>query len=181
MLLDEQLIISLGSLHRLDLTSCAELISRGASVNARDIRQQTALHYASAHNNKELSELLLNNGALVDAADQEGLTPLHWAADYGFAQVCGFLIDRGAQIDAKDFSGLTPLAWAAKNARTDATFIFLDAGANLEPLRELMLNENFNERNREFCRIMQVWMAGRIARDAVADGAVNKPSWPQAL
>lgn len=45
------------------VTLCKYLISKGADVNARDIQNKTALHYAIQEHRLETTKLLLENGA----------------------------------------------------------------------------------------------------------------------
>ena len=53
-----------------------DLIARGADVNARNYKGQTALHCAARAGFVEIVSLLLEHGAEVDLRDRAGHTPL---------------------------------------------------------------------------------------------------------
>jgi ankyrin repeat protein len=71
------------------------LISRGADVNKRMKRGQTALMFASYYGHTELVKLLLASGADVNT-DFEGDTALSWAKQQGHAEIVSLLIATGA-------------------------------------------------------------------------------------
>ena len=52
------------------------LLSKGADVNAKDSKGETALMVAAFYGRKETVELLLSKGADVNAKDNEGKTAL---------------------------------------------------------------------------------------------------------
>ncbi|KAK7752334.1 hypothetical protein SLS62_005670 [Diatrype stigma] len=54
---------------------CAILILHGADVNARNSKDETALHFPARWNNIEIPKLLLSHGADADAKDQNGKSP----------------------------------------------------------------------------------------------------------
>ncbi|VDP05333.1 unnamed protein product [Heligmosomoides polygyrus] len=56
-------------------------------VNHRNVNRQTALHYATSKNHREIAHLLLEAGADVNASDKYGATPLHRAASQGHDKV----------------------------------------------------------------------------------------------
>merc|ERR1711879_520900 len=53
----------------------ADLLKRGAAVNARDGDGQTVLHYAALSENEEMLQLLLENGADKTIPDNDGTLP----------------------------------------------------------------------------------------------------------
>ncbi|MYF74783.1 MAG: ankyrin repeat domain-containing protein [Gemmatimonadetes bacterium] len=53
-----------------------DLVARGADVNARNYKGQTALHCAARAGFVEIVSLLLEHGAEVDLRDRAGHTPL---------------------------------------------------------------------------------------------------------
>ena len=52
------------------------MIARGADVNARNYKGQTALHCAARAGFVEIVSLLIDHGAEVDLRDDKGQTPL---------------------------------------------------------------------------------------------------------
>lgn len=72
------------------------LIRYGANVNARTMRNGTALHYAMIDGNHMIINDLITNGADLDACDCSGKTPMIWAARHQNANAIRILIARGA-------------------------------------------------------------------------------------
>jgi ankyrin repeat protein len=105
-------------------------IAQNKDINARNIRGQTPLQLASAENNNDAVNLLLESGAEVDAvATNPGCTPLHYAASLGHIDLCESLIRYGAdtdsqatRLDIRNKNGMTPLqqAESARNSETVA-------------------------------------------------------------
>ena len=85
----------------------AELLPRGAGVDARDRDGFTPLHYANC---ALVARRLLDGGASVRETSATGLTPLHLAVDRDVARL---LVARGADVRARDRCGNTPLHLAA--------------------------------------------------------------------
>jgi ankyrin repeat protein len=73
----------------------AFLESRATSVDARDDKGRTALHFASRMKSAECVRLLVEAGADPNARDKEGFTPLHMAAGYGRAECATLLLEHG--------------------------------------------------------------------------------------
>lgn len=67
------------------------LLETGASTNARDENQQTALYRAAAHGHVPVVRVLLQAGADVDAEDLDGNTPLQFAGRRGETVVVDLL------------------------------------------------------------------------------------------
>lgn len=72
------------------------LLRSGASCNAKNLRGETALHYAV-----EVGELrpimhLAKSGAILEAEDNEGRTPMDWAVEAQNHDVIRFLVALGA-------------------------------------------------------------------------------------
>ncbi len=88
---------------------CARyLVRRGADINARDDRGNTALWYSaipfSYHpvGGPQLIEFLVNSGADLEVKDNTGMTPLAWArSNFGgsetYREIAEILIDLGAK------------------------------------------------------------------------------------
>jgi ankyrin repeat protein len=76
----------------------------------------TPLHYAAAHDHKDVAEVLLAYKADVNARDDDGLTPLFWAVEWG-PSVVELLLVNHADVNAKDNDSLTPLHEATRMGR----------------------------------------------------------------
>ncbi len=63
-----------------DVYMAAELLKKGADIDALDSNDFTPLHTAILNNSLETARLLINNGADIKARDNTGKTPLHVAA-----------------------------------------------------------------------------------------------------
>ena len=72
------------------------LLARGADVNKRMKRGQTALMFASYHGHTELVRLLLASGADVNADFEGEDTALSWAKQKGHAEIVNLLMATGA-------------------------------------------------------------------------------------
>ena len=70
---------------------CTYLISKGADVNARDIQDKTALHYAIQEHRLETAQLLLEYGADPFAKSRYGDDALQTACLKGAHQIFDFL------------------------------------------------------------------------------------------
>jgi len=56
------------------------LLQHGASVNRKDAKGYTSLHYAIEMGHKTIVDMLMKHRADVNAADNFGRTPLHLAS-----------------------------------------------------------------------------------------------------
>lgn len=97
----------------------------------------TALHVASAANDRELAESLVTQGAAVRAHNRRGAEPLHYAADGGpdadssaQRELISFLIDAGADPNALDKSGVAPLHRAVRDRCSGGVRALIDKGAD---------------------------------------------------
>ena len=90
------------------------LLEKGASPNAFDNNNWTALHCAAQNDYIEVVRALLDRGATIDAVDNANWTALHFATDGGHIETVTLLLDRGASINATtDADNGTPLQTAA--------------------------------------------------------------------
>ncbi|KFB51997.1 AGAP004499-PA-like protein [Anopheles sinensis] len=76
------------------VTLCTYLISKGADVNARDIQDKTALHYAIQEHRLETAQLLLEHGADPFAKSRYGDDALQTACLKGAYHIFDFLKKR---------------------------------------------------------------------------------------
>ncbi|MDP3787992.1 MAG: ankyrin repeat domain-containing protein [Candidatus Chromulinivorax sp.] len=89
------------------------------------------LHQASASNNSEITQYLLDNGALVNQQDDDRDTPLHYAANHNADKAIPILITHGADVNQQDDHGWTPLRLAAYQNADKAIPLLITAGANV--------------------------------------------------
>ncbi len=120
--IDEQLMeaVSAGG-----ATRVADLIAKGANVNARNEAGETPLHLAQT---RRIAELLLAKGADHRLKNDDFLmTPIFNAS----LEVVELLISRGANVNAKAKDGITPLGWACYWDSFDRVKLLVAKGADL--------------------------------------------------
>ena len=107
-------------------------------VNAKNLTGTTALHYAAAIDNKEITAILLQMKADIFVSNKSGKTPVHTACKYGSEKVLQ-LITEVKQSDIRqivrdvDDGGSTPLmiAKSAVNYSTHNIELLIDCGSNI--------------------------------------------------
>ncbi|MGE4635998.1 MAG: ankyrin repeat domain-containing protein [Arenicellales bacterium] len=108
-----------------------ELLSRGASIRARDQFGNTAVARAARHGEKQFLEFLLDQGAIVDPTNVRGSTPLLQAVTKNRRRTINLLLQHGANPNAVNKRKVTPLIAAAYNGNFLIVKLLLDAGANI--------------------------------------------------
>ena len=68
------------------------------NVNAADVLDKTALHYAAAWGRNEIAELLIANGADVNSKSISGRTPLDIANKNNKSEIANLLRKHGGKI-----------------------------------------------------------------------------------
>ena len=91
------------------------LLSKGALVDAMDMRENTPLHLAASGGHTSIVELLLSKGASLEAKDTYGWTPLHRAAYGGHTRTVRLLLSKGASAKAMNTDNRTPLDLATSS------------------------------------------------------------------
>jgi len=138
----EPLVLGASGQQELDLLHAATvrlLLSRGASVRARDEDGTAPLAVAARKGETAVVKLLIEKGAEIDARDNSGATALIAAActcpiidqpeTDGSVEL---LLAGGANIEASDKEGRTALMAAAAWGRESIVKILLDRGAKIE-------------------------------------------------
>lgn len=115
-----------------DTQTIADLINKGADVNARNEYGLTPLIIACDNNNPEAVSLLLEHGADVNAQDDSGRTPLMIAVQSSDGDIVSLLISRGSDINARDEGGNTALMISAEYRTADIAEELLTAGADID-------------------------------------------------
>jgi len=84
-------LLHLAGMHGLiDLARC--LLSCGADINAVNVEQQTALHWAAHYGHEAFVQFLLQNGARKDLKNSSGKTPKDYANRAGHNATAGLLV-----------------------------------------------------------------------------------------
>lgn len=105
----------------------AELVARGADVNARTWFDYTPLHFLRRAKVDSV-RLLLDVGAEVNARDRNGHTPLHVAGGLGRRDIAELLLARGADVNAVDDDGETALDLASRRYHDEMVEFLLEYG-----------------------------------------------------
>lgn len=92
---------------------------RSLNVNAKNVHNRTALHYAVAGKNKEATQFLLQRRVKVDQKDKYGMAPIHLAAWFGSLDILKLLVQAGAEQKVENKEGLNILHCAAINNNTE--------------------------------------------------------------
>lgn len=111
------------------------LLDRGARPN-REVRQWTALHYASFGGHGELVDTLLGAGADINARSTNGSTVVMMAAREGHAALAQRLLAAGANPALKNDFGEDAVAWAMRQGNYDIARTFTSAENFAELVRQ---------------------------------------------
>ncbi|CAH0395611.1 unnamed protein product [Bemisia tabaci] len=108
-----------------NLEAVRTCLRKGADMNARNIKGQTATHFACMGSNLDVLKFTFEQTSNSDLRDVMGQTPLHVAAKYGNSGIIKYLLERDLQVDAPDNFRNTPLHVAAKCGQDEAIKILL--------------------------------------------------------
>ncbi|XP_016530325.1 ankyrin repeat and death domain-containing protein 1B isoform X2 [Poecilia formosa] len=94
-------------------------LGKSLNVNAKNVHNRTALHYAVAGKNKEATQFLLQRRVKVDQKDKYGMAPIHLAAWFGSLEILKLLVQAGAEQKVENEEGLNIMHCAAINNHTE--------------------------------------------------------------
>ena len=115
-----------------DTAAVKALLQKGVDVNAAHGDGMTALHWAAAHGDAVLAQMLLSAGANIRATTRlGGITPLHMASQGGHAGVAAALIAAGADSNAVTSTGATAVMLAARAGSADTVTRLVETGADV--------------------------------------------------
>jgi len=107
------------------------LLDESINVNATLPDGTTALHWATLHDDIELTTRLLQSGAGPNTANDYGVTPLYLACTNRNTAIVKALLQVGADANAALGSGESVLMNCARTGATEAVSLLIDAGANV--------------------------------------------------
>jgi ankyrin repeat protein len=117
---------------RQDAATVQALLQKGVDVNGTDGDGSTALHWAAANGDYDLTLTLLNAGASVKPVTRiGGMSPLFMAARHGDARVIDALLKAGADAREANANGTTVLMMASASGNAAAVKLLLDRGADV--------------------------------------------------
>ena len=97
--------------------SCGTVNRPYANIEARDVNNQTPLHYATCTSRKEFKQLVIIHKAGIESKDVSNQAPLHRAAHSNSA-VAQLLITHKGNVEAKEGSDGRPVD-VARNSWTN--------------------------------------------------------------
>ncbi|KIE04702.1 hypothetical protein NF27_GI00070, partial [Candidatus Jidaibacter acanthamoeba] len=108
------------------------LVSQGANIDAVDIYQDSALHYAIKAKQSDSALFLANLSQNIIDKNRNGHTPLMLAAISGLNPIVQFLGFKMAKINQFDVKGLNALHLAAIYGNTEIIKLLVDIGMDID-------------------------------------------------
>ncbi|KAG8529051.1 uncharacterized protein KY384_005686 [Bacidia gigantensis] len=105
-------------------------VSRGADVNASDLKEVTLLMHATSKNCRAVVNYLLQAGADIDRKDADKYTALMYAAYLGYEWLTADLCRAHAKTDIANEDGQTALHLASGLSQADTVRVLLTHGAD---------------------------------------------------
>ena len=99
-------------------------------LDAHDILQRTALHWAAVSGHHHLVSILLEKGASDHVKDGVGATPLHYACSKNHAQCVAALLSRPNASFLMDNERRSALTWAVAKGHVQTVRILLEKGVD---------------------------------------------------
>jgi ankyrin repeat protein len=108
------------------------LIARRVDVNAPQVDGMTALHWATYHDEADVTARLLRAGAHVAVTNRYGVTALSLACTNGNAAIVEMLLKAGADSNASLPGGESALMTAARSGSLATVTVLLARGAQVD-------------------------------------------------
>ncbi|XP_077746696.1 uncharacterized protein LOC144309480 isoform X2 [Canis aureus] len=106
------------------------LLKHGANPDLKDIKGNTALHYAALGDNVTIAQKLLLKKVNMEIRNKDGLTPLLLAINEKKEKMVAFLVEK-ANINAVDYAKRTALHLACAIGREDMVKLLVDRHCQL--------------------------------------------------
>jgi len=110
-------------------------------VDAKNDRQTTPLHIASAKGNPSLVKLLLESGASTRAVGELG-TALHCAAFFGQKAIVQLLLEARIDVVQPDFEGKTAVQYAKERGHNEIVTMLLEGEKTKDTLSDDTSTDN---------------------------------------
>ena len=107
----------------------------GDSINTKDNRGQTPMHYLAQSGFSDGIKLLANCGADINLFDDYGLSPYHWAIIAGQPKATSLLLSLGVNVYNTSANEKSALWWAASRGHSSIARLLLFEGraSGLDP------------------------------------------------
>lgn len=123
-----------------DVDRVLQLVGEGASIDATDSHNATALHYALRSRKNLLADVLIEAGIGVNIADRDGNTPLLLAVKNGVPGVVDTLLKSDAEVNVKNRYFNSPLLLSIRHGYKDVAELLLSAGAHESAVKALQVS-----------------------------------------
>lgn len=122
-----------------DAGEVARQLAEGASVNARDATNHTALHFATQSNHVEAAVMLIEAGADVNASDGASIdhSPYLMAGARGYLEILTSMLTHGADLTDTNGYGGTALIPACERGFVAVVRALIEAGTDLDHVNRL--------------------------------------------
>ena len=122
-----------------DAGEVARLLGEGASVDARDATNRTALHLATQGNHVAAAVMLIEAGADVNAYDGASIdhTPYLMAGARGYLEILASILTHGADLTSTNGYGGTALIPACERGFVAVARLLIEAGTDLDHVNRL--------------------------------------------
>ncbi|MEB3900209.1 ankyrin repeat domain-containing protein [Pseudomonas putida] len=127
----------LDAAQRGDATAVRHLLDQGATVDARDSQDRTALLVATRANRVDAAKALIEAGADVNAKDNIQDSPYLYAGARGLNDILRLTLDHGADLKSTNRYGGTALIPAAERGHVETVQLLIDAGVDVDHLNRL--------------------------------------------
>jgi FOG: Ankyrin repeat len=133
-LLDRQLI---AAVEQGDIGAIRRTLSEGASIDARDSSQRTALMVAVQNNHVAAARILIEAGADVNAKDEIDDSPYLLAGARGYLEILRLTLAHGADLRSTNRYGGTALIPAAERGHVETVRTLIKAGVDVDHVNKL--------------------------------------------
>ncbi|GBN92299.1 Ankyrin-1 [Araneus ventricosus] len=125
--------------------------SKYCLANAKCVKKETMLHYASWKGYERIVDILLKHNTNPNTRTKTGVTPLHYAVKYSHFRIVKSLLSNGAIYNALSRTGKTPLEYATDRKIRDF-LLFLRYFFKKVQDNDITVLENLRGKNEDVMR-----------------------------
>ncbi|GBN91758.1 Ankyrin-2, partial [Araneus ventricosus] len=125
--------------------------SKYCLANAKCVKKETMLHYASWKGYERIVNILLKYNTNINTRTKTGVTPLHYSVKYSHFRIVKSLLSNGAIYNALSQTGKTPLEYATDKKIRDFLLFLREAFKKVED-NDFTVLENLRLQNKDMMR-----------------------------